>query len=240
MLNFIIVNNDENFNKNIKNVITKAMFDENIDYNIKLFSSDSLQLQKTVNKNENKIYIIDVEVNNINGIDLAKEIRKNDWTSQIIFITNYQINITMIIQNRLMPLDLIYKFEENFEKRLTNDIKQIIKIYHKNEHLILKNQTSIITIPLKDILYITKDSLSRKCQITTTNKTYSINETLTDIKSKLNNNFIQSHRACIINIEKVESINKINNSIIFENNHTIDLISRNYKKDIINKLKSYD
>lgn len=237
MLNFIIINNDQIFNKNIKNVITKAMFDENIDYTIKNFSNDSSKLQSTININENKIYIIDIDTNNINGIDLAKEIRKNDWESQIIFITNYHINITMIIQSRLIPLDLIYKFEDDFEKRLANDIKQIIKIQHKKEQLIFKNQNSIITIPLKDILYITKDSLSRKCLITTNNKTYIVNKNLTDIKSKLNNNFIQTHRACIINIEKVQKVDKKNNSITFENNHTIDLISRNYKKELINKLK---
>lgn len=237
MLNFIIVEDDQKFNSTIKNLITKAMFQEEFDYSIQTFVNESTDLKKVINQKQNKIYIIDLDTSSSNGIDLAKNIRQDDWESPIIFITNYDININTIIRNGIFPLDLIYKIEVHFEQKISNDINNIIKIKSKDKLITIKQRNSIITIPIKDILYIAKDSSSRKCQIVTSNKSYFTNDNLSDIFSKLNNQFIKSHRACIINIDKVQSIDLKNHSITFNNNSTINLISRNYKKDVIEKLK---
>ena len=240
MLDFIIINDDQKFNNIITNSITKAMFQEELDYTMQTFINYSTDLKKLINQKQNKIYIIDIGTSSSNGIDLARKIRQNDWESQIIFITNYEINTAMIVRSRLFPLDLIYKFEDDFEQRLSKDINHIIKMKSKDHFIAIKQMNSIITIPIKDILYITRDSVSRKCQIVTPNKNYFTNDNLNDIFKNLNNNFVKSHRACIINIDKVQSIDLKNHSITFDNNTTINLISRNYKKDVIEKLKLKD
>lgn len=240
MLNFIIIDDDQKFNNTIKNSITKAMFQQDIDYTIQVFPNNSTDLQKTINNKQSKIYIININTSTqlaSNGIELAKSIRQDDWESQIIFINHYNINVETVIRNRILPFDLIYKFENNFEQRISKDINHIMKMKSKDHFITIKQRNSIITIPIKDILYITRDSTARKCQIVTSNKNYFTHDNLNNIFKSLNNRFVKSHRACIINIDKVQSINLKNHSIMFDNNTTINLISRNYKKDVIEKLK---
>lgn len=37
----------------------------------------------------NDIYILDIEIDNVNGLDIAKKIREKDTSAIIIFLTNY-------------------------------------------------------------------------------------------------------------------------------------------------------
>lgn len=238
MLDFVIVNDDKKFNNIVKESITKIMFNEDSDYCIHIFNNYSSTLNNLIHSSKDYVYIIDINVNGKSGLEIAKEIRKEDWISPIIFITNYNVNLEAIIQGGFFALDLIYKFENNFQEKISKDIKHIIDIKNKDKFITLKEHNSIINIPIKDILYITKDTESRKIQIVTSfNKTYLLNYTLNSLLDKLNNNFIKSHRACIININRVKEIDIKTNQIIFDNNTTTYLISRNYKKDVINKLK---
>ena len=52
---------------------------------------------------------------------------------------------------------------------------------------------------------------------------------------QLGPNFFQSHKSCVVNIEKIRKINYIENIITFENGEYIDLLSSRNKK----RLKEY-
>lgn len=49
----------------------------------------------------------------------------------------------------------------------------------------------------------------------------------------LDERFIQTHRACYINIDRKSKIDLKNKIITFDNGNEIDLISDRYKKDVI-------
>lgn len=237
MLNFIIVDDDKKYCECIKNTITKALFNLDVDYTIKTFSDDEKSLDEIIKSKEHSIYILDLEGKTRTGLEIAKEIRKNDWTSPIIIITNHDIAFDLIFKERLLVFDVIHKFLDELEKKLTEDIKHIAKHMISSQSIVFKNKSSITNIPLKDILYITKDTNSRKVQIVTKSHTYFINDNLNKIKEKLNSNFVVSHRACIINISRVKNIDFKDNTITFDNNQSIYLLSRKYKKDVTSKLK---
>ena len=50
--------------------------------------------------------------------------------------------------------------------------------------------------------------------------------------NKLDKRFVQSHRACYVNRDKVKSIDFKNNIIYFNNGMKLDYLSRNYKKGL--------
>ena len=81
-------------------------------------------------------------------------------------------------------------------------------------------------------MYITYDSFIRKTKIITYNEIYETIATLKQIKEKLKGNFVYSHRSCIINLNNVKSIDYKNKIITFKNNTNIDLLSRNYIKEV--------
>ena len=86
---------------------------------------------------------------------------------------------------------------------------------------------------IKHILYITKDTVNRKSVIVTDNNTHKTYMTISELLKKLSPMFVQSHRSCIVNKERIEKINKNKNIIIFDNGMKIDLLSDSYKKGLM-------
>ena len=76
-MNFIIYEDEVRFRDIYKKVIMKLMGHNNFYYNIIEFKSFNDKLHQELQKIENnKIYILDIEVEGKTGIELAREIRK--------------------------------------------------------------------------------------------------------------------------------------------------------------------
>lgn len=81
-------------------------------------------------------------------------------------------------------------------------------------------------------MYVTRDSIDRKCIIKTDYGEYRVGKTLADIKEIANGELVQTHRACLINEDRVRTYSKNDNTVKFDNGETIDLISSNYWKEL--------
>ena len=67
--------------KNI-DIINSVMFKNNINYRVYSFSSFSEELKELMNSNIGQIiYILDIELEDASGLDIASEIRKKDLDS---------------------------------------------------------------------------------------------------------------------------------------------------------------
>ena len=83
---------------------------------------------------------------------------------------------------------------------------------------------------MRDILYITTDTQARKTLIVTDYTTFKVNKSLVEMESLLNDRFMKTHRACIVNKDRVIYIDMKSRCICFDNQTEIDLLSREYKK----------
>ena len=115
-------------------------------------------------------------------------------------------------------------------------LKKAIKMAGVKQAVRFYDQGILYTIPLADILYITRDSIERKCIIKTDYSIFKVNKTLAELKNSLNNSFVQSHRACFINVDRVISVDSRNRIVSFDNGETSDLLSTNYRKDFLSKV----
>ena len=87
MINFIIVD-DINFWINcVEDKINKVLFKSEVNYKTHKFNDYNSDFYNIVFSNlENKVYILDIETESANGIDVARQMRNNDKTSDIIFL----------------------------------------------------------------------------------------------------------------------------------------------------------
>ena len=162
MINFIVVDDNHEIIKIVENIITKFMMNESIEYKINIFDDYDHKFNKVMNsKMPNKIYILDIETKSASGIDIARQIRKNDIDSVIIFVTAHEELGSVIIKESLMVLTFICKFDD-FENKLRNAVDNSLKIVGNKKTIRFNDYNSIYTIPIKDILYITRDSIERK------------------------------------------------------------------------------
>ena len=129
MINFIVCEDNKVILQKNVDIINKTMFNSNYDYRIYQFENDTNELHNLIEKDLGlKVYILDIELDNISGIDIAREIRKDDSKSIIIISTTYVEYLPMALKNKLMLFDFVSKFEdyeENLERVISKAIIQL-------------------------------------------------------------------------------------------------------------------
>ena len=158
----------------------------------------------------------------------------------IIFLTAYENYRKDAFSERLMILDYICK-KNNYQKQLQECIKTSIIAFDKNQRL-LKYKFNSITyrIPINEILYIMKVPFNKKCTIhTIKNDKYEIAGSIEKIKKELGDEFEQSHKSCLVNVENIKLIDSCSNVITFKNGKTIDLLSTRMRKKFEDYVLNY-
>lgn len=238
MIKFITYDEKKEYKQLIEQEIDKEMMNCDIEYKKTYFSSFSKELKQEINDEKFKIFILNQTNISKSGLEIAKYIREeqDDWKSIIIFISateEYKINI---VTKRLYILDYIILKE--IESSLKELIKIAIKVYgSKPKELKYKYKNIDYNISYKDIIYIEKEQNNKRCIIHTKNDKYYIQTTLSKLISNLDDRFIKCSRSYIINLEQVLLYNTKDNIIIFKNKKEIYEISRDKKKEIVNKLR---
>lgn len=232
MINFIICDDNKNIVENIINIVYKCMMKNNFEYKTHIFYDLDDKFMKIVNSSLSfKIYILDIETPSRSGIDVARIIRNRDVESIIIFITGHEELGLTLLKDEIMFLSFINKFD-NYEKRLITAINKGIRMLQRKNILRFEERNNIYNIAMNDILYITRDSIERKSIIKTTYTDIKTYKPLSDIQLLLDDRFVKTHRACIVNKERVATIDKGKKEILFDNGIKIDLLSDKYKKGV--------
>lgn len=233
MINFIVVDDNREVVKNVDNMIDKVMIHEKLEYKINTFNDYDSKFNKIMDSNlPNKVYILDIETKSASGIDIARRIRKEDVNSIIIFITAHEELGGLIIKESLMVLTFICKFDD-FNNKLKDALHQSLKIIGNKKVIRFSDYNSVYTIPIKDILYITRDSIERKCIIKTDYTSYKVSKPLSELKEMGCGMLLQTHRACLVNENRIMKVDKTNRIITFDNGMTVDLLSNGYKKELV-------
>lgn len=229
MINFVVVDDDAEMVSKVEKIIHEVMIKNNFEYRVQTFLEYNDEFYKLTKENsESNIYILDIVVPGVSGIDVAREIRSFDVNSVIIFLTGESNLNKDVSEANLLSLTYIYKYNNSYN-RLVSAIEMAIFVLGKKKYLRFSEKGMIITIPTKDILYITRETLERKSIIVTEYHKFKTNKPLNELLEMLGNPFRESHRACLINMDRVRLIDKKNKSILFDNDMTIDLISTNFK-----------
>lgn len=230
MVNFIVCDDNKAICENIVRIINRIMMKNKLEYKIHSYYDYDKKFMKIINnKMSNKIYILDIETPSASGIDIVRKIREIDVDSIIIFLTSHDELGYVILKQEFLFLSFICKFDD-YENKLKSSIKKALEMIGQKQVLNILDHNSIYTIPLKDILYITRDSVDRKIIVITDYSEFKMNRSLNDIYNELNDDFVFSHRSCIVNKDRIRKIDKKNNIILFDNGIEIDMVNQEFKK----------
>ena len=231
MLRFIICEDNKEHLDRFCNIINKVMMPYNFEYKINKFTQYNKEVEEIINYNGDiKVYLLDIELPVISGLEIASEIRENDLESIIIFITAHNEFKNDIFYSRLLATDFISK-DSLWSDRFEDSMNYVVSILEKRQMLVFDYNHNTYRIPYSCINYIEKVQDNQKCVIYTENgETFDIKETVTALADKLGPNFFKSHKSCVINLDKVKIIDYTNNKIVFQNNEYIYLLSNRMKK----------
>ncbi len=145
------------------------------------------------------ILILDIEIGEISGIDIAKKIRELQYTTILIFMSSHNKYYKAAFD--VQPFQFI---DKPINKKEFNDIlEKAIKICFKNvdAYYEFKANRKYYKISIFDIMYISSDK--RQITIVSTNEEYdNIYEKLDDVEEVLGNRgdrFIRIHQSYLVN-----------------------------------------
>ena len=227
MIRFVIVDDDKEEIVHIKSLLDEVVKE---DKEVLSFSKFNTELKKEIeNKDVRKVYILDVELNDkISGINIAKLIRDTDYENEILFITNHDSMFESVHRGVYEVFDFIENFHD-FDKRFKNDIKDIIKRNFDNKMFNYKVNTIELSIYYREIMYIYTDE--RKLVIVTPTNKYTVNMTIKEMLTLLDDRFKQCHKSCIVNTDHIEKKDYKNGYMILDNGMKVDFLSKKLMKD---------
>ena len=199
-MKYIIVEDDEQTIRRVKNIIKEIIFKYDIDYKIEVFNKYSEKLKSEILDNSKiKVYILSIDLkNNISGIDIAEFIRKEDWTSYILFLTKHGDMFELAHRKVYNIFEFIEKYQR-MEQRLKKDITKIIQHQFDNNTFLFSYHGITYNLLYSSISIIKRSTKLRKLVIHTIGEDYICNMTLNNIIKKLDQRFIQVSKSTIIN-----------------------------------------
>lgn len=236
MIKFILCEDKSSGLEELNKTVIKTMMNYDIEYTVSKYTQYNENLKEEINnKNEVKIYILDIELPKVSGLEIASEIREDDRDSEIIFVTAHPECKNDIFYSRLQSIDFITKYH-NYQERLDETIRYIVDKMYKNKVLSFTNNYVHTKVQYKEINYIEKISSQNKCAIHLTNgETKEICTTITKLIKELGKPFFQSHKSCIINLDNIKEIDYANYTVHFKNGESTDYLTPTSRRE----LKSY-
>lgn len=233
MIKFIICEDKLDTLERTSQTVTKSMMKYDMEYKVYKFQKYTNELNKLINETGDiKIYILDVELPGISGLEIASEIREDDDESIIIFATAHPDYQDDIFYSRLSAIDYIPK-QQLYQERLQNTIEYVMNKIYRNKCLAYSFNRVYNRILLKEINYIEKSPEQNKCIIhLTSGKEKYIVSSLTKLEEEFRPLFFKTHKSCIVNLSNIKYIEYSKYIIHFKNGESTDLLTIAARKEL--------
>lgn len=175
------------------------------------------------------IFLLDIQMGSITGMDVARKIREIDKKSvEIIFTTS----LIEYIQEGYEVRAYRYLLKPiKYEDLKTHIVSCIREIEEMDKYLVINNKSDIKRIKHSQIIYI--EIQKKDMTIHTISGDYLIKASMDKIEKEIDNvKFYRCHKSFLINLEYVDSLKQY--SAILENGEEVP-ISRHRFKDTKNR-----
>lgn len=229
MIRIYICDDDSYFLKTIEDSINKCILESRFNdfqYEIEAFNNPGIAIDR-IKENTPEIIFLDIDMPEINGFNIAKEISEINKDAIIIFVTSHDNYVFTSLRYR--PFRFIRK--TCFSKELNEALKSAIKeLVCNNKYLELGSRYFNEKILLKDIVCF--ESKRNYAEITTlTGQKYMFRSTISALeKEYMVYGFVRIQAAFLVNMRHIKSI--VKNTVILVNGLKIDISRR-----LINNVK---
>ena len=218
MISIAIVDDEEIIREQVKKLIEKRFTDCKMD----TYATGETLL------NTGKYYdivFLDIQMEGINGIDTAKELRQKFEDIVLIFITGVKEYVFDAFDVGAFHYLVKPVEEEKLFKVYERAVVEVAKQRRrKEEPIFIKTRNRNITLEQKDILYV--ESRGKKVEIHTGTEIVEAYGAIRELQRQLSDSFYRCHRGYLINMAFV--LEYSNDSILLKNGETVILAKEKY------------
>jgi len=169
------------------------------------------------------VIFLDIKLKNLSGIDTAKELRKTNIKSKIIFVTSFKEYVFEAFDVCAFHYLLKPVSEEKISSILSKILYEVPSDDLNNLYIIIKKGKDTIKILLDKIYFF--EVQNRIISIHTKDSTIEYYNKISNIEASIpKNNFFRCHRSYIVNLKYVKRFCKT--EILLDNDEKI-LLSKN-------------
>lgn len=149
------------------------------------------------------LIFLDIDMPNMDGITLGKNIREQNQTCALVYVTSYSDYRSMAFG--------VHAFDY-LEKPIQPDaihrvLQEFIQYYQKEETLpecVFETKEGIFKVPQEAITYI--EFAGRKCHVHTEKQELLVACSLVKMKEQLSDFFVMPHKSFYVNLQKVQLV----------------------------------
>lgn len=167
-----------------------------------IFDSAEAFLFHYAEEKDYDLLLLDIEMGEMDGVSLAKRVRKENETVQILFITGY----SEYIADGYEVAALHYLMKPVNRDKLFEVLDRAVQKLRKNERtLTLSLPEETVRVPLYEIRY-----LDVRQNYTTVHgkRDYTVKKTLRELEPLLDDRFFRIGRSCILNLLCIQRVTR--------------------------------
>ncbi|MCI5648566.1 MAG: LytTR family DNA-binding domain-containing protein [Fusicatenibacter sp.] len=167
-----------------------------------LFSSAESFLFRYAEKNDYDILLLDIEMGDMDGVTMAKKLRQDNDTVQIVFITGY----SEYIAEGYEVAALHYLMKPVREEKLFSVLERAVEKLSKNEKVLnFEIGGEMVRVPVYQIRYA--DVFGNYVTIHASDS-LTIKMTLGELEKELDDRFYRVSRSAVVNLTQISRVTK--------------------------------
>ncbi len=167
------------------------------------------------------ILVLDIEMEKMNGVELAKKMREDNRDIQILFVTGFPDYIAEGYEVDALHYLMKPVTQEKIFSVLNKAVGNLKRV---ENHLFLQVNGEMIKFITDNIFYV--EVFSHSCILHTTEGNVESKISISELENKLGDEFIRVHRSYLVNLEQIKKIAKT--EIFLEDGSVVPLSRRKY------------
>lgn len=233
MINIVLCDDEKSILQQLCTYTESVLAELKLDYEITAFEQP-LELMQALKCENIDILLLDIDLPQVNGMEIASELKKLKHSPLLIFVTCHESLVYESFQYQ--PFDFIRKscYEKDLRLSLLRAVKQLVG---QKKDYVLEQPEGIVRLRISEILYF--ESCANYLKIVTDNNKYQQRKSLQNVESELKDfGFVRIHRGYLVNQRAVQILK--NDKVILLNREELP-IGRHYsvaaRETLINYLR---
>ena len=191
----------------IQDLVLNWISKRGIDASISPFSSAENFLFEYHEEKDFDILLLDIEMGQMDGVSLAKQIRQSNETLQIVFITGY----SDYIAEGYEVAALHYLMKPVKKGKLSEVLDRAFDKLSKNEKVLnLELSGEMVRVPIYQIRYL---DVQANYVTIHAKEDYTIKKTLSQMSTELDDRFYKVGRSAVVNLTYISRVTKTDISL---------------------------
>lgn len=234
MMRIAIVDDDMEFAGKAEKTVVDYCREAGEEISVSRFSEGSLLLRELGEKRNYDVYILDVEVPELDGLDLARKIRETEEDANIVILSGFEKYALPAYKVRACDYIMKDKYKDEIPSVLDRIRKEKLS---RDECYSIQTATWVKRMRFDEILCLEKE---KKYVVfyCTEGQCYRERTTLGEVYGQLpQERFIYVNKGCIVNMKHVSSFRK--DEVGLNNDGVIHVVSRGMLSKVREELLRY-